>query len=575
MVRFLQVIFLFIFISSFAQTNSESSFLTIEEINNFKIPDSLKEISFEELKNKFYQDSLDSHERLYAKTYIKKGVNANDSLEVAKGYYLLYVISKDSVALSLLDKGLEYSKNRSTEEYPAVFYYNKGDFYFDHANYKEALNNYFVAFNLAKKNNPFLAYNTKFNIGSLKSRIGKYEEALEIFKEFYNYVLSEDSEYPKEYYHRLIPMISLSDTYMKLNILDTATVINKEGIKIALANNDKDMYHYFVMNEGVNLFFKKNYTSAIDSLKKAIPTLIKLNDKSNMIFTRSYLGKSYLEKNKKSEAIIQFKKVDSLFKDYKGITPEIRETYKILIDFYRTNEDKENQLIFLNKLIKVDSILNTNHKYLNERIIKDFDTKNLVLEKEKLISDLHQSNTFKSGSIISLFIGLIIVSTLLLLNYRKRQGYKRKFEELISQKSIAINNPKGIKEKQVLTNYLSEDIISAIESGLEKFESNKGYLNQNVSISSLAKSIDTNSKYLSVYINQYQQKKFTDYINDLRILDTIERLKTNHKFRKYTIKAISETVGFSNPISFSQAFYKKTGIKPSYFIKELENSSGK
>ncbi len=571
MVRFLQVIFLFLFISSFAQTNSRNNFLTLEEINNFKIPDSLKEISFEELKNRFYQDSIANNEKLYAKTYIKKGVNVNDSLEVAKGYYLLFVISKDSVALSLLDKGLEFSKNQLTEEYPAVFYYNKGDFYFERANYKEALNNYFIALNLSKKNNPFLAYNTKFNIGSLKSRIGKYEEALEIFKEFYNYVLSEDSEYPKEYYHRLIPMISLSDTYMKLNILDTATVINKEGIKIALANNDKDMYHYFVMNEGVNLYFKKNYTSAIDSLEKAIPTLMKLKDKSNMIFTRSYLGKSYLEEKKKMKAIIQFKKVDSLFKDYNGISPEIREAYKILIDFYRTNGDKENQLIFLNKLIKVDSVFNSNYKYLNERIIKDFDTENLVLEKEKLIADLHQANSFKSTGIISLCLILIVVSAFLIFNYLKQKRYKKKFERLINQKHNTNNDVK--KEKQVLTN-LSEDILDNIKTGLDRFKSNKEYLNKDLSANSLAKSVNTNYKYLSVFINQYEQKKFSDYINDLRIEYAIEKLKEDNKFRKYTIKAISETVGFSNPISFSQAFYKNTGIKPSYFIKELENSYG-
>jgi len=75
---------------------------------------------------------------------------------------------------------------------------------------------------------------------------------------------------------------------------------------------------------------------------------------------------------------------------------------------------------------------------------------------------------------------------------------------------------------------------------------------------------------LSHYINHYEKKKFTDYINDLRIEYTIEKIKLDKKFRIYTIKAISESVGFSNPVSFSQAFYKKTGIKPSYFIKKMK-----
>ncbi|WP_282079668.1 helix-turn-helix domain-containing protein [Aquimarina algiphila] len=85
--------------------------------------------------------------------------------------------------------------------------------------------------------------------------------------------------------------------------------------------------------------------------------------------------------------------------------------------------------------------------------------------------------------------------------------------------------------------------------------------------------MDSNSKYLSLFINHYEQKKFTNYINDLRIEYAMEKIKNDKKFRKYTIKAIAYETGFSNPVSFSQAFYKKTGLKPSYFIKQLESSS--
>ncbi|KZS39722.1 hypothetical protein AWE51_08710 [Aquimarina aggregata] len=572
MIRLLQLGFFVIFISSFSQIQKED-FSNIEEVNKFKIPDSLKEISFEDLENRFYQDSLGIHEVLYSKTYIKKGFDRKDSLEMAKGYYLLSIISKDSLLLSFLNKGIELSKKNPTKdkEYPAILYYNKGDFYFDNANYKEALNNYFISFNLTKDNNPLLAYNSKFNIGLLKSRIGKHKEALDIFKEFYDYVLSERSEYPKEYFHKLIPLLSLSDTYTKLSKLDTATTINKEGIKISLLNNDNDMYYYFVMNEGVNLFFKKQYNKSRDSLKKALPNLIKLEDQSNILFCRLYLGKSYFELGKKEKAILQFKEIDSLFRDFKDVFPEIRLGYKTLINYYKEKNDKENQLLYLDKLIIVDSILSSNYKYINDRIIKDFETKNLVIEKEKIISNLNQSNSLKSTSIISLVAILIILSLVLIFNYRKRKNYKRKFEQLINPKGTNEKDPKLENEKPSLT-YLSEDILNTIKKGLQQFKYNKEYLNKNTSISNLAKSIDTNSKYLSVFINQYEQKKFTDYINDLRIEYTIEKLKSDKMFRKYTIKAIAETVGFSNPVSFSQAFYKKTSIKPSYFIKKLESS---
>jgi len=54
------------------------------------------------------------------------------------------------------------------------------------------------------------------------------------------------------------------------------------------------------------------------------------------------------------------------------------------------------------------------------------------------------------------------------------------------------------------------------------------------------------------------------------LIYTIETLKTNPTFRKYSVKAIAEEVGFGNTDSFTNAFKKKTGITPFYFIKELE-----
>ena len=51
------------------------------------------------------------------------------------------------------------------------------------------------------------------------------------------------------------------------------------------------------------------------------------------------------------------------------------------------------------------------------------------------------------------------------------------------------------------------------------------------------------------------------YVNDLRIEYAIQKLETDRKFRNFTIKAISESVGFSNPVSFLQAFLKKNRTK--------------
>ena len=120
-------------------------------------------------------------------------------------------------------------------------------------------------------------------------------------------------------------------------------------------------------------------------------------------------------------------------------------------------------------------------------------------------------------------------------------------------------------------NTISKAIINDILSRLDQFEESRGYLSQNVSLMGLAKEFGTNYKYLSKIINLNKAKRFSSYINDMRVKYVFNELKYNARFRRYTIKAIAAECGFNNPESFNKAFYKVYGIYPSYYINQLEN----
>ncbi|MBQ0733883.1 helix-turn-helix domain-containing protein [Aquimarina celericrescens] len=90
-------------------------------------------------------------------------------------------------------------------------------------------------------------------------------------------------------------------------------------------------------------------------------------------------------------------------------------------------------------------------------------------------------------------------------------------------------------------------------------------------MNTFSKKLKTNSSYFSKIINIYKGKNFTNYINDLRVDYSIEKLQNDKKFRLYSIEAISREVGFGSTQSFSRAFTKKTGLTVSYFIKNIEN----
>ena len=105
---------------------------------------------------------------------------------------------------------------------------------------------------------------------------------------------------------------------------------------------------------------------------------------------------------------------------------------------------------------------------------------------------------------------------------------------------------------------------------LNVFEQKKGYLNGELTLIDLAKEFETNYSYLSRVINLHKNKNFSHYMNDLRIEHAIDKIQKDAKFRRYTIKAIANEVGFNTTETFSKSFYKKTGMYPSFFLREIE-----
>jgi AraC-like DNA-binding protein len=106
-------------------------------------------------------------------------------------------------------------------------------------------------------------------------------------------------------------------------------------------------------------------------------------------------------------------------------------------------------------------------------------------------------------------------------------------------------------------------------NALEKFEQKKQYLDLNCDLAFVAKKAKTNKAYLSKVVHAEKQQNFIQYITSLRINYALEKLEEDKLFRSYDIKSIAAELGFKSPDSFSRAFKNKTGIYPSYYIKNI------
>lgn len=307
---------------------------------------------------------------------------------------------------------------------------------------------------------------------------------------------------------------------------------------------------------------RKNHKKALLNFKKAIPSIIDDEYYDFLSITYSNIGFAFDSLNNYKEALSYHLKVDSIYKK-NGIRNILMEnSYQFLIKDAKINNNLEKQLAYTNNLIEIKEYNLTHKNSVISMFVNKQEIPNLKKEKETLESKIKTQRNytiFFSGLMI-VFLGLFI------FQIKKKTLYKKQFKKLMNQKGITQNSNGTAK----ISLNISEEVITSILKQLHTFENNKDFLKADINLQKLANDFTTNTRYLSKVINQHKETSFSNYINQLRIHYTVEKLKSDSLLRKYTIKAIAHEVGFKNVESFSKAFYKFTKLKPSYFIKELE-----
>ena len=114
------------------------------------------------------------------------------------------------------------------------------------------------------------------------------------------------------------------------------------------------------------------------------------------------------------------------------------------------------------------------------------------------------------------------------------------------------------------------ELMSIFNKTIELVNTEKYYLNKSVKLSDLARELSYNERLVSRAINKYGSGNFNKFINSFRI-EYSKELLTGGKFDHYTIEAIAEECGFSNKVSFYNAFKSETGMSPTQFraVKQL------
>lgn len=561
MTRFSSLISLFLILTisySYGQTR-QNDLQTL----HFK---KLYHLFFDNEKNKSLQSKI-------LKTYYNKAFQSDSSIYKARYYYMYLQSQSPKKTISCFDSVIKYSLNTGDKSFPFAAYREKAYKLIELRQYDEAIESFIEAENCVKNKNLNLYYKIRLDIAILKSEeLGDVKEALEIYKECYKYSNKQKWDGNNYLYLNNTILFSLADAYKTLKLTDSSSLYNRLGYENSILINNEISKNLFILNEGANLIAKKQYKAALDSIQKSLPKIIAIKDDDNIMAGYYYKGKAYEGLMSKELAIKNYTLVDSMYQKSKYIFPEITDGYTYLINYYKALGNKKQHIKYLTALISIDSLLNKKYRNIDKLIRKKYEIPHLVADKEKAIHSL------QSKYLIALYSASFFVLSILGLlwyNQRQKEVYKHRFNALLDNRKIPEEKIVKITPNKIVTNSnnigISEKIISQILNRLEEFETNRKYLDVNINIQLLAEEFETNTKYVSKIINEYKQKSFIQYINDLRINYALNILQTDSKLRKYTISALANEFGFNTAESFSGAFYKKTGIKPSFYIKELEN----
>lgn len=543
---------------------------------NFVIPDSLKKMSFEELEKGFHKSKSYSKEiSLYANAYYIKSKLQNNKVVIMNGLYMAaFTSNNDSTTTKYLDSIIFFTKDNPDFNFPAKAYIFKSDMYF----YKDNLNKALIYILEAEKysgksGNVEQNMLVKQQIGLIKIELGKPKESLPLLLESYNYFKLKNHNSSKYIFSGWL----LSYEYNHLKRPDNALYYTNCYLK--KLKDDNTFYKFFLLEGGISYYLKKDYSRSNNFLDTSINLFNLIDDKLNLSICNYYRGENVLQGEKNIlKAKKYFVKVDSILVKTNEFTSILRNNYTNLIDITKKLKEDKEQLYYLNRLIDIDNRLNKNNVILSENINKNYDTPHILAEKETIIAKINQEKQLYIGIGFVIFIGLSFSLFFLFKTKKEKQIYEERFNTIMKQPKDDLVQTQDIeifatiKEDETAKSFdLPKEISKDLLQKLTVFEKDLNYLLPNLKLNDLAKQFETNSSYLSKTINHYKSKNFSQYLNDLRIDFTIKKLKEDKKFRRYTIKAISEEVGFSNSESFSKTFYTKTGLQPSYFIKKIEN----
>lgn len=574
------IVFFFFIFSSFGQL----IFAQDLKIEFFKVTDSIQGLSLDEIYHLYTKSAshhVNSNEndmnqaRGLAESYIAISFRRKDSFNIGRGYLMLGRL--EPVNIDYIEKSISYTNSLINSEFPTLPYIHQFAYYYHKGDYRKANNALLLARNHSIDSNTEFSINSNFN--HLNISWGDTKQGITDLLEQQEFIKSPSFEITQEFLawndigneYLSSNFYSIAEGFYRLNDFASANLYLDSVQQYGTKYNFPETIDNYNGLKGAILFKQGEFQEALGYTNAYLNNSIE-NDDYGISRSSVIKGLSLWGLGDKELAIASLSKADSLYQHTQDEFEELGDGYKTLIAYYKELGDKDKQLEYLNKLILFDEEITANYLEIAPAITRSYTIPELLSEKQSVIEALNLSNERINHKKTIYYILLMIASGVIAYFIIQRILFKRRFDKIKRRLELSENQPSKKKSNNGTQELFDLDAkqIERIAKGLERFELEKGYINTGLSLKSLATSMDTNSSYLSKYINAIKGVNFSRYVNTLRIHSIMEVLQVNSKIRSYTIDAIAEEAGFSNTRSFSNHFKRVTGINPSYFLKKLQ-----
>ena len=499
----------------------------------------------------------------------------------------------------------------------AMAYLKKGNILYMKGNYAGALSAYFSGLRINNdckaKHETGRFYN---NIANVYCVFGDHVKGLEYYKKGYE-SCHKYGDKANEY------KILTNMTGVNTAIGNTSAARKYYKMSEKVKNPaDKENCYMGIFNFGLILMAEKNHVKAVETFNELLAYTLK-NKMQPRYLCSSYiqLYKNYIALGDRDSTLKYLRLCESTAVKH-GILHVCLDVLVKYADYYDSVGNYKAASSYRARYQREkDSIYDTNEfeAVKNEQLLYEMDKYDKYIaslnarEKERLQTISRQRLTIAGVTVVTAVIGV-----LLLLVYRQKGKIDKSYNDLFvinrdfvkqqeftRQRMLELSNRLKSSEAELAalrasqehsdgageapdtavattaddadgknkTLAISEDMRrKLLDAVIDVMENSTEFCSSDFSLARLATLVGSNSKYVSLVINDTFHKTFKNYVNDYRIRLACLRMADTGTYGSYTLNAIAESVGFKSYTTFVELFRKVVGITPSMYKDKLKAS---